>query len=194
MSTPAIRGLGGTGLKALQIPNKSNEQMDIFRQLGSGSSGDISSILQQLRGLAGGGDEETWGKLEAPALRQFGQLQGQIASRFSAGGGGPGAMSSRRGSGFNNAQGGAAADFAERLQGQRLGLQQGAQDRLMQLYQQLLGQDVFSTGLVPKQKPWWQELASSLGGGLSSAGGTLGGLYGAKAAGLFGNNSNQQVT
>lgn len=176
MSTPAIRGLGGTGYKALQMPNKSNEQMDIFKQLGAGSSGDISSLLQQLRGLAGGGDEETWGKLEAPALRQFGQLQGQIASRFSAGGGGPGAMSSRRGSGFNNAQGGAAADLAERLQGNRLGLQQGAQDRLMQLYQSLLGENLFETSLVPKKKPWWQTGLEGLSGVAGTVGGTAGGI------------------
>lgn len=185
MATPSTRSVSGTGYSALQLPNKNPEQMEIFRQLGMGSNENISKMLQQLGGIAGGGDEQTWQQLEAPALRQFGQLQGQIASRFSAGGGGQGAMSSRRGSGFNNAQSGAATDLAERLQGQRLGYQRDAQDQLMKLYQSLMGQDMFDTALLPKKKSPFQQFAEGIAPGLGNFSSGAGNLGIAKALGLF---------
>ncbi len=173
MSTPSIPGLSGTGYKALQIPNKSSGQMDLFRQLSGGSGQNISSILQQLQGLSGG--EADWEALEKPAWTDFNKGLGQIASRFSAGGGGPGAMSSRKGSGFNNATSGYAGELAERLQSNRMGLQQSAQDRLLSLYRSLLGENMFETSLIPKQKPWWQSGLEGLAGTASQLGGTAGG-------------------
>ena len=87
MSTPTISRLKGTGYNQIQFPNKSPEQMDIFRQLMGGSGGNISSILEQLKGLSSGGSDEYWDQLEAPAKRQFGQMQSDIANRFSGAGG-----------------------------------------------------------------------------------------------------------
>ena len=86
--------------------------MDLFRQLLGGSQGAAGPALGQISQLAGGGSPETWQQLEAPALRQFGELQGSLASRFSGMGSG-----ARRSSGFQNTVSGAGADLAERLQG-----------------------------------------------------------------------------
>lgn len=180
MSTPTGSKLSGTGYKVFSVANKSPEQMDLFRRLLGGSQGGIDKSLGQISSLAGGGDEQTWQQLEAPAMRQFGQLQGSLSSRFSGLGGG-----ARRSSGFQNTIGEAGTDLAERLQGQRLGLQQSAQNQLMDLYQNLLGQDLYNTGLVPKKKPFWQELLGSLSGGLGQAAGTIGGLWGGSKLGIF---------
>jgi hypothetical protein len=173
MSTPTVSRLSGTGYNQIRFPTKSPEQMDVIRQLMSGSSGNIASILDQLRGLSGGGDEEYWQQLEAPAQRQFGKLQGDIASRFSGMGSG-----ARKSSGFQNAQSGAATDFAERLQSNRLGTQSQARNQLLELYSSLLGQDLSHTGLIPKKKSFLQELFGSLAGGAGHAAGGLSSLQG----------------
>lgn len=179
MATPAVSNLRGTPFQSVQIGNKNPQQMEMFRQFGMGSNENISKMLQQLGGLAGGGDEETWRQLEAPALRQFGELQGGLASRFSGMGTG-----ARKSSGFQNTMGGAAADLSERLQGQRLGYQRDAQDRLMELYNSLMGEDMFETSLIPKKKKWWETGLEGLSGIGGNAAGTLGGYYTGKK--LFG--------
>lgn len=170
MSTPTISKLSGTGYRQLNLPTKSPEQMDMFRQLMGGSQGAIGPALGQMSSLAGGGDEETWRQLEAPAMRQFGELQGGMASRFSGMGGG-----ARRSSGFQNSMGSAGVDLAERLQGQRMGLQQSAQQQLMQLYQSLMGENLSENTLIPKQKSGWEKLLEGLGGIGGSFAGTMGG-------------------
>lgn len=172
MSTPTLSKLSGTGYKQLNLPTKSPEQMEMFRQLMGGAQGGIGPALGQISDLAGGGSPEMWQQLEAPAMRQFGELQGGLASRFSGMGGG-----ARRSSGFQNTLGGASTDLAERLQSQRLGLQQSAQQQLLGLYQNLLGQDLFSTGLIPKKKPFWQELLGSASGGMGQGLGMLSGSF-----------------
>lgn len=168
-------GLKGTGYNQVSIPNLSPEQMNLFKQiLGSSGSG-IQNSIGQLSQLAAGGSEDYWKQLEAPALRQFDQLQGNIASRFSGEG-----MGARRGSGFHNATSGAATDLAERLQSQRLGLQQSAISQLMSLYGNLMGTQTQENFLIPKQKEWWEELLPALAQGGGQYGGTLGGIYSAK--------------
>jgi hypothetical protein len=117
-----------------------------------------------------GGDQSQFEQLEAPALKQFGQLQGQLASRFSGMGSG-----ARRGSGFQNASSQATSDFAQALQSNRLGLQRQALLDLMGVSSSLLGQKPYDQYLVPKQKPWWQELLGSVAGGLGQLGGQQGG-------------------
>jgi hypothetical protein len=170
MATPAMsQSLSRTGYKSIYSPLKSPQQMDVFRQLLGGARGGIDPILEQLRGLAGGGNEEMWSQLEAPALRQFQQLQGGIGARFS--GLGSGAQSS---SAFQHAQTGGAQELAERLQSQRLGLQQGAQDRLLALVEQLLGMTLGERALIPKKQSGWQSLLGSLGGLGAQLGGTFG--------------------
>jgi hypothetical protein len=146
-----------------------------------GTSGGIQSGIDQLSQLAGGGNEELWNKLEAPALRQFGQLQGNIASRFSGMGSG-----ARRSSGFAQSQNSAATDLAERLQGNRMGLQQQAIQDLLGLGKTLLGTQTQENMLAPKQKSFWEELLPSLLGGIAQGGTQAGGLATLKKLGLLG--------
>ena len=82
------------GYRTGQIQQFTPEMMDLFKQLFSHVGPD--SFLSKLAS----GDEETFNQIERPALKQFAGLQGGLASRFSqgggSGGGGQGALSSRR--------------------------------------------------------------------------------------------------
>lgn len=158
-------GLGSTGYKQVTLNTKNPEQMGIFNSFDQGSRGGIQSGLANLSGLARG-DQSQFEQLEAPAHRQFGQLQSQIASRFSGMGTG-----ARRSSGHMNAQSGAATDFAERLQGQRMGLQQNAIQQLLGIGQNLLGQDMFDSHFMPKKKKWYEELLGSVVPGIAKGAG-----------------------
>lgn len=137
-------------------------------------------LLQQMMGMIGpdsflskiaGGDEEAFAQMEAPALRQFSGLQGNLASRFSGMG-----MGARNSSGFQNAAGAQSSDFAQKLQSQRMGLQSQATRDLMQMAQMLMGQQPY--GLQEKQakKPsdWTKILGlfSPVGGDIASGGET----------------------
>jgi hypothetical protein len=146
------------------------EQIELFQQLFSHLGPD--SFLSRLAG----GDEEQFAEMEAPALRQFSQLQGNLASRFSGMGSG-----ARNSSGFQNASNAAASDFASGLQSQRLALQQQALKDLMGLSNTLLNQRPFETSLVqkPEKSSPWSQLAGSLFGGFAgSAGGPAGKAFG----------------
>lgn len=164
------------GYDIVKSPRMSPELMQMWEQLRGGAQPGVQAGLGQLSQLAGGGNEELWRQLEAPAMRQFGQLQGQTASRFSQASGG-GAMSSRRGSAFQNEMGGAAADLAERLQGHRLGLQRGAIQQLLGMYGDLMQHDPYEMlHIQQERKPnIWQKL---LGGFLPAAGAGIGGYFG----------------
>jgi hypothetical protein len=164
--------------KIRQVPNFSPEQMDLFQHLFSHAGPE--SYLSRLAG----GDESLFGEIEAPALRQFSGLQGNIASRFSQGGGSPGgrqeALGSRRSSGFQNTLGGAASDFALQLQSQRQGLQRQAIMDLMGLSSNLLGQKPYDTFVEePRQRQ-----SSGWGGFLGGALGGIGGLLTGGPAGI----------
>lgn len=170
-ATGSVSSLGKSGYNLVTAPNKSPEQMGLFNQGAQSLSQGFPQILQHLLQMGAGGNEEMWRKLEAPALRQFGQLQGNIASRFSGAG-----MGARKSSGFQNALGGEATDLAERLQGNRMGLQNQAIQQLMGLYQNLMGQDLNTTAFLPKPKKWWEELLPSLAEGVGKGVGTAGTL------------------
>ncbi len=135
----------------------SPQQSDIFNQ--------ISSMLQ---GQLGGEGQE---KFEAPYKREFQEktIPG-LAERFS--GLGSGAQSS---SGFRQALGASGADLSERLASLGGQQQQNSMSQLMQL----LG--INTEGLVPEAKPWWQELLTSLSGGLSAGVGSIAGGAGGNA-------------
>lgn len=165
------------GYEQGQLSQFTPEQMQLFQQMFS--KVDPSSDLSKLAS----GDQSSFNQLEAPALKQFGQLQNSIANRFS----GSGSFGSRRSSGFQNTQNSAAQDFAERLQSQRMGLQRQAQQDLFSLSNQLLGQKPYDNFLVEGKKeemPWWQQLLVGLGSGLGQGVGA--GLTGGIGAGLQG--------
>lgn len=168
--TGASSGLKNTGYDLVSIANKTPQQSALSQGVTSRAQGGINSSVDYMTRLVQG-DPEMFAQLEAPALRQFGQLQGNIASRFSGMGSG-----ARRSSGFQNTMGAAGEDLAERLQGQRMNLQQGASQSMMNLYSQLMGEDHFDSMLTPKKKSFFQELMLGAIPGLSegaSQGGTL---------------------
>ena len=169
-----------TGLQGNKIPSGYNqgrlqnftpEQMNLFQQLFSQVSPD--SFLSKLAG----GDQTIFNQIEAPALQQFAGLQGNIASRFSQGGGGPGALGARKSSGFQNTMNQEASNFAQQLQAQRQQLQRQAVMDLMGISNQLLGQKPYEQFLVQKQqKPSF--LQSLIGGAAPLAGAAIGGIFG----------------
>src|SRR5260221_8262625 len=113
--------------------------------------------------------------MEEPALRQFSQLQGGLASRFS----GMGGLGARKSSGFQNTANQFASDFAKDLQGQRQGLQRQALMDLIGMSQSLLGQRPFERTLSEKPKSFLESLGTSLSGGLGQGiGQGIGNLFG----------------
>lgn len=135
------------------------------------------------------GDEGIFDEMEEPAMRQFEQLQGNIASRFSgAGMGGSG----RKSSGFQNTLGQAGSDFASQLQSQRLALQQQAQRDLGEMSSNLLGQRPYEQFLTKKQPSFLQNLAAGSAPVAGAAiGGYFGGVPGAAAGGKIGSQFGQ---
>lgn len=132
------------------------EQMNLFSQMFGQVGPD--SYLSKLAG----GDQEAFNQVEAPALRQFSGLQGNLASRFS----GMGGLGARRSSGFQNTANAAASNFAQELQAQRLGLMNNARQELFNMSNQLLSQRPYEQILTEKQKPWWQNALTGLAGGV----------------------------
>lgn len=130
-----------TGYKVGQMQKFSPEQMELFNSLFGHLSPD--SYLSRVAG----GDQSMFSEMEAPALRQFSELQGGLASRFSGMG-----MGSRRSSGFQNTMNAASSQFAQDLQSRRQELQRQAIMDLMGLSSNLLGQRPYEQFLVQKQR------------------------------------------
>lgn len=163
-----------SGYKKGQLQNFSPEQMQLFQQMFSQVSPD--SYLSKLAG----GDQSFFDEIEAPAFRQFNELTGQNASRFSGMG-----MGARRGSGFQNLQTQATSNFAQDLASKRQALQQQAIQELMGLSSNLLGQRPNEQFLVQKQQKqgggWGGAIGAGLGGAAGFfAGGPAGALSGAQ--------------
>lgn len=146
-----------SGYRKGAINQYTPEQTRLFRQ--SFSNLGPESYLSKLAG----GDQSQYGEMEAPALRQFNELQGGIASRFSGMGTG-----GRRSSGFQNTMNQASSNFAQDLQSKRMGLRNQAIQDLMGMSNQLLNQRPQQTTLNPKQSS--QSNGSSGWGGLIGAG------------------------
>ena len=159
------------------------EQMQLFQQMFSHVGPD--SYLSKLAS----GDQSAFEEMERPAMKQFQGLQGQTASRFS-GLGGAGSLGARRSSGFGLEQNQASQDFAEKLQSNRLNMRNQALSGLMDMSNQLLGQQPY--GLVEKQKktPWWQSLIGGIGSGIGGAAGMgIGGAIGGGISNMFKNKN-----
>lgn len=177
--TGSSRKLSGTGYNQVTMPTLSPEQQQLFQQLLGGASGGIQSGLGNLSKLAAG-DQSQFAEMEAPALRQFNALQGNIASRFSGMGSG-----ARRSSGFNQASSSAASQFSQDLQSRRLDFQQQAIRDLLGIGQNLLGRDTFNTALLPKKRSGWQSFLEGISPALGSLSSGAGNIGLAKAFGLF---------
>lgn len=179
-STGYNSGLKGSGYKNVVTDNYNPAQRDLFNQLYQGSSKGIGSGLGYLSNLASG-DEGQFQKMEAPALRQFAQLRGGIASQFSGIGSG-----ARRSSAFGHSMDEASQSLAESLQSNRMSMQQDAIKQLLGIGESLLGQRTFENNLVPKKQSALMQILASLAGGAGSAGSNLGTLKLAKQWGLGG--------
>lgn len=160
-----------------RIQNFSPEQMQLFQQLFSQVSPE--SYLSRLSS----GDQELFDEMEEPALQQFSGLLGNIGSRFSQGGGGAGALSSRRSSGFQNATTSAASNFAQQLQANRQALQRQAIEDLMGLGRDLLQQRPYENFVA--QTPQKQYRPSTADQLIGAGGSFLGGI-GKSAGDLLG--------
>lgn len=164
-------GMGGnkipSGYNMGRVRNFNPQQMQLFKQLFSNVSPD--SYLSRLSG----GDQSMFGEMEAPAMRQFSQLQGQVGSRFSNMG-----LGGRQSTGFQNTMNQATSEFAQDLQSRRQELQRQALMDLMGISESLLGQRPYDNFLAPKPQKsgsFFENLMSGMGGGLGMLGGMFGG-------------------
>lgn len=165
-----------SGFRAGQIQQFTPEQMDLFEQM----FGQVSpeSDLYKLAH----GDEEAFNQIEAPAMRQFNELQGGLASRFSGMG-----MGARRSSGFQNTAIAGASNFAQDLAAKRQDLMKNARNDLFNMSHELLGQRPQEKFVTEKRQKdpnsgsgWGGLLGAGIGGvGGFLAGGPAGALTGA---------------
>lgn len=142
-----------SGYRKSIVQNYTPAQMDLHNQLYSNVGPD--SYLSKLSR----GDQETFDEMEAPALRQFNELQGGLASRFSGQG-----LGGRQSSGFRNASNASAQDFASQLQSNRVNLQRQALMDLMGYSDMMLNQKPYDVGLAEKrQRPpgFWKSFGQS---------------------------------
>jgi len=177
-----------SGYKVNRVQNFSPEQMQLFKDQFANVAPD--SYLSRLAS----GDQSYFNEMEAPALRQFNELQGNVASRFS----GMGSFGGRQSSGFKNNLTSATSNFAQELQANRQALQRQALMDLMGYSNNLLSQKPYETFLTPKQRGGfnWGGAAGGLLGGIGGflAGGPVGAFQGAGlgynvGSGLSGNSS-----
>lgn len=177
MSAPMSKGpLSGTklkgGMKQGQMQTFTPEQLELFQSLFGHLGPD--SFLAKLAG----GDQSTFGEIEAPAIRQFGELQSGLASKFSGMG-----LGARRSSGFQNTSNQAASDFAQDLQSKRQEMRRQAIQDLMGLSNDLLGQrpyENYAYESSKKKNPWGSILGAGIGGlGGFAVGGPAGAFQGA---------------
>jgi hypothetical protein len=165
-----VSGLGRTGNKVPkgykegQLQQFTPDQMQLFNQMFSSVSPD-----SQTSRLAAG-DQSTFEQMEAPAMRQFQELQGQTASRFSNAGG-QGSLGARHGSGFQNEINSQTSNFAQDLAARRGDLMRQAIKDLHGMSSDLLGQRPYENFLVEKQKKQnpWADIAGKFAGAIPGA-------------------------
>lgn len=155
------------GYAAGQMQQFTPEQMQLYKSM-FGQVGPDSYMAK----LAGG-DKAAFDQLEAPALRQFQGLQGDLSSRFSGAG-----MGARKSSGFQNTMNQASSDFAQQLQSQRMGIQQQAWKDLMGMQNELLGQRPYERFMEQKPPSFWEQAGAGLIGGIGQGIGSAGSMYG----------------
>lgn len=166
------------GYGVSRIQQYTPEQMALLDQ----TMGMVDPNSQTARLAAG--DEGMFQQLEAPAMKQFSGLQGEMASRFSGMGTG-----GRKSSGFQNTMSQAGQDFAGQLQSQRLNLTRQAVQDMYNMSQGLMSNRPYETSLYEKPQKqgtdWW----GLAGAGVGAAGGfLLGGVPGAAAGASAGYN------
>lgn len=152
-----------SGYRQGQVNQFTPQQHQLFQQM-FGQVGKDSSTYKLAMG-----DQDQFAQMEAPALRQFSQLQGSLASRFSGMG-----VGGRKGSSFQNASGQLSSNFAQDLASRRQDLQRQAIQDLMGMSQSLLGQRPYEKFLTPKR----EEEGTNWGGLIGGVGGAAAGFVG----------------
>lgn len=145
-----------TGYK--QVNRFTPEQWNLFRSMMPFLE-EGSSLYQQAMGEPGAFEE-----IEAPARKQFGQMQSNIANRYSGMG-----IGGRTSSGFGQEQNAAAQQFAESLQAKRQGLSRQALQDLATMAQMLMGQEPY--GYMEEEPSFWKSI---LGSGIEGFGKSFG--------------------
>lgn len=164
--TPSFSvGKSKGGYRPTQMQQFSPEQLQLFQQMFGHVGPD--SFLSKLAG----GDESMFQQMEAPAMRQFQGLQGNIASRFSGMGSG-----ARRSSGFQNTMNQASSDFAQDLQSNRMNLQRQAIQDLMGMSNSLLNQRPYENMLMKKDPSFWRQTLMSILNAAGQAGSNAAGM------------------
>lgn len=153
------------GYKMGQVQNFDKRQMGLYKQ----SFGQVApnSYLSRLAG----GDQSMYDEMEAPALRQFAGMQGNMASRFSGMG-----MGGRHSSGFQNTMNQAGSDFAQDLAAKRMDYRRQAIQDLMGFSSDLLGQRPSERFMVEKA-PKEPSMLGKIAGGVARGGAVLAGTY-----------------
>jgi len=129
------------GYRVAEMNQFEPEQLELFQQL-FGHLGPDSYL-----GRLAAGDESMFEEMEAPALRQFSGIMGNMASKYSGMGSG-----ARRSSGFQNEMGATGSNFAQELQANRQNLRQNAIKDLMGFSNQMLNQRPKERALVEKEQ------------------------------------------
>lgn len=159
------------GYKTGRMQNFTPEQMQLFQSMFSqvAPGSDLSRMAS--------GDQSFYEQMEKSAMRQFGEMQAQNASRFSGMG-----MGARHGSGFQNSMNAATSNFVQDLASRRQALQRQALMDMTNMSSSLLGQRPYENFLVqPNEQPSFGQQV--IGGALP----ILGAGAGAIAGSYFGN-------
>ena len=165
--TPNLqKGKSKGGLTPFSMQQFTPEAMQLYQHLFSQLG--PNSFINKLAG----GDQGAFNELEAPALRQFGELQGNIASRFSGAGSG-----ARHSSGFQNTMNQASSNFAQDLQSQRLGIRNQALRDMMGMSNQLLQQRPYEQFVAEKKPSFLKQMLAGIAGP-ALQGALMGGAYG----------------
>lgn len=181
MATPtSYRSMSRTPYEQLQVPTKDPRQMELYQQVASALGPHLRGSVEGMGQMAAGGTPEQWAQLEAPAMRQYQQAIGGIGARYSGLG-----MGTQKSSAFQNELTGSAADLAERLQGNRMSLQQNAQRQLLELYKHLMSTDTFENLFMEKERrnPWGGLFSGATSGATA---GSAFGPWGLAAGALLG--------
>ena len=143
-----------SGYKKFAVDKYDEPTMGLYNRMQEQVGAD--SWLQRLAG----GDQSMFEEMEAPAMRQFNQMIGENASRFSGMG-----MGARRGSGFQNSTNQATSDFAQDLQSKRMDYMRQSMKDLGEIFNMLTGNQAQETGLVKKPEKQgfdWNQMANTV--------------------------------
>jgi hypothetical protein len=134
------------GYRQGQIGNYTPNQQELFKRQFEkvGPESYVSRLAA--------GDEKIFEEMEKPAWRQFQQAQGELGSRFAELA--PGAMSARKGTGFQNAAEQLSSDYALGLYSKRQELMREARHELREHTNELLGQRPFDKYVIAKPKKY----------------------------------------